>query len=421
MDQTTLRWGLGAVATLSLCGCSAAGGPSADDGQGIEYGQSVASHSSDSLTGCHGKASKSIPASGNYYLTSFGNQPSDDGIMSCGQYTKHGSWYYAASRQRYGCGSRIRIEAHGKCVVAETDDYGPDVCVENAAGKPIIDASPLVSEHLFGVSSAGYSDHLAIHVTQVSSSTPLGICNAPAQVCTPNTARCNSDGSKVETCASDGSGYATTQSCSPGNCANGACVSCAPKWTCNAWASCLCSNTHTRTCVDANQCGGSAGKPSESESCSHCGNGVCDCGETPSSCPGDGCESGCTPSWSCDSWSVCDCSGQQSRSCSDSNQCGTSSGKPAVSQGCDPCADGPGTCSQCSGTCQYGSAGENNDPCDGVAAETWRCVQSQKLGAMVSQVCRDGNHDGSAQWINFNVDPRDCAACCGSYVSGCAQ
>lgn len=37
-----------------------------------------------------------------------------------------------------GCGSRVEIRANGKCVVAQTDDYGPDVCVENAAGKPIM-------------------------------------------------------------------------------------------------------------------------------------------------------------------------------------------------------------------------------------------------------------------------------------------
>ena len=29
--------------------------------------------------------------------------------MSCGEKTLNGSWYYAASRQRYGCGSHIRI------------------------------------------------------------------------------------------------------------------------------------------------------------------------------------------------------------------------------------------------------------------------------------------------------------------------
>jgi hypothetical protein len=135
------------------------------------------SRTEEGLSGCHGTAASTVPASGDYYLTSFGFSPSDDGLMSCGEKTLHGSWYYAASRQRYGCGAHIQIEANGRCVVAETDDYGPDVCVENAAGRPIIDASPLVSEHLFGTQSAGWSDRYAIHVTEVARSTPLGPCN----------------------------------------------------------------------------------------------------------------------------------------------------------------------------------------------------------------------------------------------------
>src|SRR5450432_1929065 len=107
---------------------------------------SVSSTSDSALRGCHGKAASSIPSSGAYELTSFGG-PTESGIMSCGDYTKNGSWYYAASRQRYGCGAHVQVEAKGKCVVVQTDDYGPDVCVENAAGAPILDASPLVSEY----------------------------------------------------------------------------------------------------------------------------------------------------------------------------------------------------------------------------------------------------------------------------------
>ena len=133
--------------------------------------------SDDALHGCAGKASHDIPASNEYILTSFGNGPGDDGIMSCGSYPKHGSWYYAASRQRYGCGAHIKIEANGKCIVAQTDDYGPDVCVETRAKSAIIDASPLVAEHLFGTGSAGWSDHYRITVTEVSKTTPLGICD----------------------------------------------------------------------------------------------------------------------------------------------------------------------------------------------------------------------------------------------------
>jgi hypothetical protein len=156
---------LGAVAIL-VGGC----GPEI-----VDSGASTA-RVEEGLSGCHGIASSSIPASGDYFLTSFGGG-SDSGTMSCGDNTNHGSWYYAASRQRYGCGARIQIEANGKCVVAQTDDYGPDECVESAAGGPIIDASPLVAEHLFGSSSAGWSDHFRIHVTEVSRSTPLGPCN----------------------------------------------------------------------------------------------------------------------------------------------------------------------------------------------------------------------------------------------------
>jgi hypothetical protein len=139
--------------------------------------ESATSSSDSDLKNCHGKASATIPESGAYELTSFGG-PGESGIMSCGDYTKNGTWYYAASRQRYGCGSHIQIEANGKCVVVQTDDYGPDVCVEAAAGKPIIDASPLVSKYLFGSDSAGWSDHLDITVTEVDKSTALGPCLA---------------------------------------------------------------------------------------------------------------------------------------------------------------------------------------------------------------------------------------------------
>jgi hypothetical protein len=144
-------------------------------------GESATSSSDSDLKNCQGKASSVIPSDGEYELTSFGG-PGESGIMSCGDYTKDGTWYYAASRQRYGCGSHIQIEANGKCVVAQTDDYGPDVCVENAAGKPIIDASPLVSKYLFDTDSAGWSDHFDITVTEVDKSTPLGPCASASDV-----------------------------------------------------------------------------------------------------------------------------------------------------------------------------------------------------------------------------------------------
>jgi hypothetical protein len=126
------------------------------------------------LRNCRGKASTAIPADGKYFITTFGG-PGDHQSMSCGGYADGTGWY-AASRQRYGCGAHLQVTANGKCAVVEAQDYGPDICVENAAGKPILDVSPKVSRLLFNEAGAGYSDHFAITVEQVSASTPLGPC-----------------------------------------------------------------------------------------------------------------------------------------------------------------------------------------------------------------------------------------------------
>lgn len=128
------------------------------------------------LSGCHGHASSSVPADGTYVMTTFGGG-ADDQPMSCGGYADGTGWY-AASRQRYGCGAKLQVQANGNCVVVEALDYGPDVCVENAAHSPILDMSPRASKALYGVSGAGWSDHLEVQVTEVDSSTPLGPCQA---------------------------------------------------------------------------------------------------------------------------------------------------------------------------------------------------------------------------------------------------
>ncbi|MBU1252219.1 MAG: DUF4352 domain-containing protein [Nanoarchaeota archaeon] len=42
----------------------------------------------------------------------------------------------------------------------------------------------------------------------------------------------------------------------------------------------------------------------------------------------------CTPNWNCDSWFECSSAGVQTRNCTDSNNCGTASGRPSESQSC---------------------------------------------------------------------------------------
>ncbi len=170
------------------------------------------------LTGCRGVASRTVPADGRYFITTFGG-PGDHQPMSCGGYANGTTWY-AASRQRYGCGAKLRIEANGRCVVAEALDYGPDVCVENAAGQEIMDVSPKISRALFDEAGAGYSDRMTVHVEEVAAATPVGPCastspDAPDAPDAPGAGTCASatldrdvaDGTCVQA-ADDGAWYA---------------------------------------------------------------------------------------------------------------------------------------------------------------------------------------------------------------------
>lgn len=157
--------------SLAIAACTSNVDITEDEGSTSGASINYTSH----LSGCHGTASSTISASGSYVLTSFGG-PGDEQPMSCGGQADGKGWY-AASRQRYGCGAKLMVQANSKCVVLAALDYGPDVCVENAAHSPILDVSTAAAKLLFGTSSAGWSDHFVVDVTQVSSSTPLGPCD----------------------------------------------------------------------------------------------------------------------------------------------------------------------------------------------------------------------------------------------------
>jgi hypothetical protein len=129
----------------------------------------------------HGPPSVGPPY--DYFLTAYGG-PSDPsayyGMPACGGERVDGSWYYSTGAYTFGCGRRLELRAGNRCVVVKVVDNGPTAWVENSArtycGKTgyIIDASPLVSDYLYGTGSAGWTDCLAIRVTPVSSSTPTG-------------------------------------------------------------------------------------------------------------------------------------------------------------------------------------------------------------------------------------------------------
>jgi hypothetical protein len=121
-----------------------------------------------------------VPEDQRYDVTTFGG-PGDEQPVACsGAPMADGTWYYAANRQRFSCGQRVRLVEpdRSSCVIVEVADVGPNACVEEAGGRPIWDVSPLAAMHLFGVSSVGYSEHREVVGAPVGSDNTLGPCDA---------------------------------------------------------------------------------------------------------------------------------------------------------------------------------------------------------------------------------------------------
>jgi len=107
------------------------------------------------------------PSNGVYYLTTF-----DGTTCSCGSCHQYGN-FFAADRQRFGCGTSLHVCRNGKCLTARVTDYGPSCFVENDAGNAVLDASPSVCSSLTGSSSCGWSDHFAVTVAVAAPNSPI--------------------------------------------------------------------------------------------------------------------------------------------------------------------------------------------------------------------------------------------------------
>lgn len=139
--------------------------------------------SGETVTACLARAptpstDSHLPESQQYDLTTFGGG-TDTQPVSCGG-TADGTWYYAANAQRFSCGQHVRLTdaARTHCVVVQVADIGPHVCVEAGAGAPIWDVSPLAAQHLFGGTSYGWSDRVAVLGAPVGADNALGDCDA---------------------------------------------------------------------------------------------------------------------------------------------------------------------------------------------------------------------------------------------------
>ena len=94
-------------------------------------------------------------------------------------------------------------------------------------------------------------------------------------------------------------------------------AACISSWNCTGFGSCI-GGLQTRTCRDLSNCGTTAGKPVENQTCAIA-------------------PVACTPNWGCTDWNpeVCSQSGRQTRTCTDSNKCGTTAGRPLEAQACE--------------------------------------------------------------------------------------
>ena len=65
-------------------------------------------------------------------------------------------------------------------------------------------------------------------------------------------------------------------------------AACTPQWECTEWSGCGCDGYRVRSCEERSGCGFTEGRPEEREGCEPaCGNGRCECGEGPGTCPAD--------------------------------------------------------------------------------------------------------------------------------------
>ena len=127
---------------------------------------------------------------------------------------------------------------------------------------------------------------------------------------------------------------------------------------------------------------------------------------------------GCTEDWSCSAWSNC-IDGQQTRTCSDTNNCGTTNNKPVEGQSCgcteswtcagwSNCINGAQTrtCSDGNNCGTEGNKPEESQSCS--CTENWQCTDwSVCVNNQETRTCSDTNNCGTG-----NNKPSESQGCC---------
>lgn len=120
---------------------------------------------------------------------------------------------------------------------------------------------------------------------------------------------------------------------------------CTESWTCGDWSACS-NSSQTRTCTDANACGTTTTQPALAQSCTDTNTNVnsnsnantntntnTNTNVNANANSNTNAPPACTERWSCTAWSTC-ANDKQSRTCTDTNSCGTTLNKPLLTQSC---------------------------------------------------------------------------------------
>jgi len=94
---------------------------------------------------------------------------------------------------------------------------------------------------------------------------------------------------------------------------------CTPIWTYGAWSACDATGHQTRTATDARSCGTTTGRQAITQTCTYVAPQVC------------------TPSWTYSEWTPEECpkNGKQTRTATDTMNCGTTAGRQSLMQDCE--------------------------------------------------------------------------------------
>lgn len=144
---------------------------------------------------------------------------------------------------------------------------------------------------------------------------------------------------------------------------------CTESWTCGDWSACS-NSSQTRTCTDANACGTTTTQPALAQSCTDTNTNV-NSNSNANTNTNTNAPPACTERWSCTAWSTCT-NDQQSRTCTDTNSCGTIVNKPLLTQSCSTTPPPPPSTCLTDWQCGAWSA------CDAQNRQQRHCVEANQ-------------------------------------------